>query len=140
MSVSVYAPSTPELGKNAIARRVAALRAMNEADGPQYKRYDRSGVRPAYQVEVINGDVREVRSLNTREVPAYVLGAADMYPGIRAHFQEALDAALADPDVKNREDLLRAVLRNLDERCGSKLATAAGYFTGEGTDLAVAAV
>lgn len=135
--MSVYAPSNPELGKNAIARRVAALRVMNEADGPQYRRYDRSGPRPAYQVETTDS---QVRSLNTSEVPAYVLGAADMYPGVRAHFQEALDEALADPDVKDREDLLRAVLENLDARCGDRLKAAAGYFTGEGTDLAVAAV
>jgi hypothetical protein len=137
MSVSVYSPSKAELGKNAIARRVAALRVMNEAEGPQYTRYDRSGARPAYQVETKDG---EVRSLNTREVPAYVLGQADMYPGVRAHIQEALDAALADPDVTNREDLLSAVLANLDERCGDKLREAAEYFTGEGKELSVVAV
>lgn len=140
MSVSVYSPSTPELGKNAGPRRVAALRAMNEAGGPQFRRYDRSGSRPAYLVEAESDGHRETRQLNTREVPAYVLGAADMYPGVRAHIQEALDAALADPDVTNREDLLRAVLENLDERCGTALKTAAGYFTGEGTPLRVAAV
>lgn len=132
--MSVYAPSAPELGKNAIARRVAALRAMNEAGGPQYKRYDRTGERPAYQVVTTDG---EARNLNTREVPAYVLGQADMYPGVRAHIQEALDAALADPDVKDREDLLAAVLANLDERCGGKLAAAAAFFSGDGSELPV---
>jgi hypothetical protein len=144
MTVSVYSPSTPELGKNANPRRVAALRALNEAfgagAGPQFRRYDRSGARPTYQVETERDGHPETRSLNTREVPAYVLGAADTYPGIRAHVQECLDAALADPDVTDREGLLRAVLEKLDARCGSRLATAAGYFTGDGTPLSVAAV
>ncbi|MFC4328297.1 hypothetical protein ACFPC0_10715 [Streptomyces andamanensis] len=133
--MSVYQPSNPELGKNAIARRVAALRAMNDAGGPQYRRYDKSGARPAYQVEVLSGDMRP---LTTREVPAYVLGGADMYPGVRAHLAEALDAALVDPEVSDRESLLEAVLQVLDERCGSHLAKAAAYFTDEGQPLAVA--
>lgn len=127
----VYEPKTPELGKNAIARRVTALRAMNEAGGPQYKRYIKGGARPAYQVINPDGDTRH---LNTREVPAYVLGQADMYPGLRGHIQEALDAALADPDVKDREDLLRMVLENLDERCGKSIRKAASYFTGDGSE------
>lgn len=131
----VYEPLTPELGKNAIARRVAALRAMNDAGGPQYRRYDKSGARPAYQVETVNG---ELRSLNTREVPAYVLGGADMYPGVRAHLAEALDDALQNPDVTDRDSLLTAVLEALDGRCGDHLAKAAAYFTGEGEPLAVA--
>lgn len=122
----VYSPKTPQLGKNAIALRVAALREMNDAGGPQYKRYDRSGDRPAYQVETVNGDLR---LLDTREVPAYVLGLADMYPGVRAQVQEALDAALANPDVSDRESLLAAVLAGLDERCGNQLGSAAAYFS-----------
>lgn len=130
----VYAPSTPQLGKNAIALRVAALRMMNEAGGPQYKRYDRSGARPAYQVETVNG---ELRSLDTREVPAYVLAQADMYPGVRAHVQEALDAALANPEVSDRESLMQAVLEGLDERCGNQLQSAAAYFSGDGSDVPV---
>lgn len=133
--MTVYAPTTPQLGKNAIALRVAALRTMNEAEGPQYKRYDRSGTRPTYQVETLNG---EVRPLDTREVPAYVLGQADMYPGIRAHVQEALDAALANPDVSDRDTLMAAVLDGLDERCGNRLTAAAALFTGDVADVPVA--
>jgi len=132
--MSVYAPQTPQLGKNAIALRVAALRVMNEAGGPQYKRYDRSGARPAYQVETVNG---EMRPLDTREVPAYVLAQADMYPGVRAHVQEALDAALANPDVSDRDSLMRAVLEGLDERCGNQLQSAAAFFTADEADLPV---
>jgi hypothetical protein len=135
--MSVYAPSSPQLGKNAIALRVAALRTMNEAEGPQYKRYDRSGARPAYQVETVNG---EIRPLDTREVPAYVLGQADMYPGVRAHVQEALDAALANPDVGDRESLMQAVLEGLDERCGNTLKAAAAYFTEDGAAAVPVAV
>ena len=133
--MSVYAPQNPQLGKNAIALRVAALRAMNEAGGSQYKRYDRSGNRPAYQVETVNG---VVRPLDTREVPAYVLGQADMYPGVRAHVQEALDAALANPDVSDRDSLVRAVLEGLDGRCGNQLLAAAAYFTDDSAELPVA--
>lgn len=132
--MSVYEPLTPQLGKNAIALRVAALRVMNEAGGPQYKRYDRSGTRPAYQVETVNG---ATRPLDTREVPAYVLGQADMYPGVRAHVQEALDAALANPDVSDRDSLMQAVLEGLDERCGNQLQAAAGYFTADGAEVPV---
>lgn len=127
----VYEPKTPELGKNAIARRVAALRVMNEAGGPQYKRYVKGGPRPAYRVINPDGDARD---LTTREVPAYVLGQADMYPGVRGHIQEALDAALADPDVKDREDLLRKVLEDLDARCGESIRRAASYFTEDGSE------
>lgn len=124
--MSVYAPSTPQLGKNAREVRVTALRKMNEAEGPQYKRYDRTGARPAYQVETQDG---EIRLLETREVPAYILGQADMYPGVRAHVQEALDAALANPDVSDRESLVVAVLNGLDERCGNQLRDAAAHFS-----------
>lgn len=123
--MTVYEPATPQLGKNAIRLRVTALRAMNEADGPQYTRYERGGKAPSYVVETPSGAVRD---LATREVPAYVVGAADSYAGVRAHVQEALDAALADKTVTDRDSLVRAVLSILDTRCGNSLAKAAGYF------------
>lgn len=130
----VYEPSSPELGKNAITRRVAALRAMNEAEGPKYVRYDRSGPRPAYQVTTPLGSIRE---LNTREVPAYILGQADMYPGVRSHVREALDTALQNPDVTDRESLVAAVLEDLDVRCGNSIRKAASHFDDEPGELPV---
>lgn len=125
--MAVYEPERPELGKNAIARRVTALRAMNgAAGGAQFRRYTRGGDRPTYQVVTTSGEERE---LAAREVAPYVLGHADSYTGVRGQVQEALDAALADPGVSDRESLVRAVLTILDDRYGAHLLRAAGYFT-----------
>lgn len=123
--MSVYEPINPELGKNAIGRRVSALREMNVAGGAQFRRYAR-GTNPTYHVITPRG---ETRDLNTREVAPYVLGHADAYDGVRAHVQEALDAALANPDVTDREGLIAAVLSGLDDRCGDHLHRAAEHFT-----------
>lgn len=124
--MAVYEPVSPELGKNAIGRRVGALRAMNEAGGAQFKRYTRGTSSPTYQVVTVHGEERE---LTTREVAAYVLGQADSYTGVRYQVQEALDAALSDPGVSDRESLVRAVLSGLDDRCGEHLQRAAGHFS-----------
>lgn len=123
--MALYDPERPELGKNAISRRVNALRAMNKAGGPQYRRYDRAGAAPAYQVQVPTG---EVRKLATRDVPAYVVGQADAYVGVRAQLREALDAALSDRTVTDRDSLVERVVTLLDERCGEPLSAAAAYF------------
>jgi hypothetical protein len=98
--MAMYEPDRPELGKNAIRRRVSALRAMNAAGGPQYKRYDREGETPVYQVEVPGGIIRE---LATKDVPAYVVAQSDGYVGLRAQVLEALDSALSDPEVSDRD-------------------------------------
>lgn len=125
-AMAVYEPASPELGKNAIGRRVAALRAMNGAGGAQFRRYARGTGTPVYQVVTVDGEERE---LSTREVAAYVLGHADSYTGVRAQVQEVLDAALSDPGVSDRESLVRAVLSGLDDRCGDHLLRAAEHFT-----------
>lgn len=124
--MAVYEPRSPELGKNATVPRVNALRAMNQANGPQFKRYERgNGGPPAYRIVTLDG---EVRDLATREVPAYVVGQADSYAGVRVQVQEALSEALSDPEVTDRESLLMAVLSGLDDRCGDYLKEAAGHF------------
>lgn len=123
--MALYEPTRPELGKNAISRRVRALRAMNVAGGPQYRRYDREGASPVYRVEVPGGTVRE---LATKDVPAYVISQADGYQGFRAQVLEALDSALTDPDVSDRDSLMEKVLSTLDVRCGHPLAEAAAFF------------
>ncbi len=122
----VYEPEKAELGKNAINRRVGALRAMNGASGPRFTRYERgSDTPPSYLVETLSG---VKRNLHTREVPSYVAGMADGYPGFRAQVQEALDEALEDPTVSDREDLMRVVLAKLDTRIGAHLEAAICHF------------
>ncbi|MEV6400532.1 hypothetical protein AB0M39_38100 [Streptomyces sp. NPDC051907] len=99
---------------------------MNRAGGAQFKRYERGGGgTPSYQIVTLDG---ETRDLATREVPAYVVGQADGYTGFRAQVQEALDAALSDPDVSDRESLMAKVLSGLDSRCGDHLRQAAQFF------------
>lgn len=125
---AVYEPGTPELGKNATGRRVAALRAMNGAGGPQFKRYERGNNASTYKVETVKG---ETRTLATREVAAYVISQLDAYDGLYEQFQEALQAALADPDVVDQESLLTKVMAGMEERCGDPLRKAAAYFSND---------
>lgn len=131
----VYAPENPELGKNAIGRRVSALRAMNEAGGPKFTQYDRSGQHPTYLVLAPSG---AVRSLATPEVAPYVLAMADGYDGLIPQVREAVDAALSDPAVEDRETLIAAVLRNLESCYGKHLHAAASRFTETGEVAEVA--
>lgn len=124
--MAVYEPrNRSELGKNALNPRVNALRAMNRAGGVRYRRYDRSGKAPSYQVVTPQG---ETRGLATGEVPAYVIGMRDSYEGVVEQVQEALSAALSDPDVTDRETLILRVLSGLDEECGVHLRRAADFF------------
>lgn len=124
----VYEPASPELGKNATAPRVNALREMNKAGGPQFKRYERGGSPsgpPSYQIVTLAG---ETRDLQTREVPAYIVGQVDGYSGFLSQLHEAIDAALSDPDVSDRETLVGQVVSGMEERCGEHLRRAASFF------------
>lgn len=120
----VYEPASPELGKNATTPRVNALRELNKAGGAQFKRYERGGT-PSYQIVSPAGDVRE---LQTREVPAYVVGQLDAYTAVLGQLQEALDAAFCNPGVMDRETLIGTAESVMEERIGEHIRRAAGYF------------
>ncbi|MFE2934897.1 hypothetical protein [Streptomyces sp. NPDC059278] len=109
---------------------------MNDANGAQYKRYDRSGKSPSYQIVTLDGARRD---LATTEVPAYVIGHADSYAGFREHVQEVLDKALSNPEVGDRESLMVEVLAGLDRECGDHLRKAAAYFLPTGDPSAAVA-
>lgn len=135
--MALYDPPRKQLGKNAIRYRVEALRLMNQANGPQYRRYSREGTSPTYQVETTDGAQRD---LATRDVPAYVVGAADAYTGMRPQLAEVLDEAMSSPDVIDRDTLVTKVLALMDARVGDHLAQAAATFLSDSDDTPAAAV
>lgn len=127
--MAIYEPAVPELGKNAMGRRVAALRALNAAGGAQFTRYSRGD--PSYRLTAPNGAVREIA---TREVAPYVVAHEDAYDAVRGHVEQAMREALVDPDVSDQESLLSATLAKLDALCGEPIQKAAQYFQHDDQD------
>lgn len=117
----IYEPRRGEYGHTAKLRRVNALRALEGAGVIAYEDYIPTNP-PQYVIANVNG---EGRNPTGREVPVYVLGAADLMLALGKALPDVIDAAMARKSVVDRESLSDAILDELDARYGSAIRQAA---------------
>lgn len=120
----IYEPKTGEYGHVAKLRRVNALRRLEQAKVISYEDY--LPTTPP-QFVLTNAEGTERRPTG-REVPVYVLGAADLMLAVSSDMLDVINAAYAQPSVVDRESLADAILEELDSRYGVAVREAADAF------------
>lgn len=123
--MAIYEPRRGEYGHTAKLRRVTALRLLESAGVIGYEDYIPTNP-PQYVISNIDG---EARLPTGREVPVYVLGAADLMLALRQAMPDVIDAAMARESVVDRESLSEAILDELDSRYGAVIRQAAETYS-----------
>ena len=134
--MAIYQPRTGEFGHVAKLGRVNALRQLEQAGVITYENY-----LPTTPPQFVLRNAEGVERRPTgREVPVYVLGAADLMLAVREDMLDAINAAYAKPSVVDRETLADAILSELDARFGAAVRQAAeGFEAHEGVGEMAAA-
>lgn len=130
----IYDPTEQVSGYPARMSRVNALRALERAGVLEYERYE-PGRPPEF---VISNTEHTQRRPTSREVPVYVLGAADFLRALKVSMPDVIDAAFACESVVDRESLAEAILAELDTRYGA-VGQAADRFEVEAPEPVMAA-
>lgn len=134
--MSIYTPRQGEFGHTGKLRRVKALRLMEQARVIRYEDYIPTN---PPQFVIANVD-QETRTPTGREVPVYVLGAADLMLALNEGMPDVIDAAMARESVVDRESLSEAILDELNARYGDAIRQAADiYAVPDDVDVLVAA-
>lgn len=123
--MSIYESRPGEFGHVARLDRVNALRELEQAGVIRYDAYV-PGSPPEFIIT--NAEGTERRPIG-REVPVYVLGAADLMLALRRDMADVIDVAFARPSVTDRESLAEAILDELETRFGAAVRRAAEGFT-----------
>lgn len=121
----IYESRPGEYGHVARLDRVSALRALEQAGVLAFDAYV-PGAPPEFVIT--NAEGVERRPIG-REVPVYVLGAADLMLAMRRDMADVIDVAFARPSVTDRESLAEAILDELETRFGAAVRRAAEGFT-----------
>lgn len=117
----IYEPRPGEYGHVARLARVNALRDLEGAGVIVYEEYI-PGTPPEFVIRNAEGQERRPTG---REVPVYVLGAADLMLALDRDMLDVVNAAFARPSVTDRESLAEAILDELDTRFGAAVRRAA---------------
>lgn len=126
--MAIYESRPGEYGHVAKLNRVNGLRALEQAGIIAYDDYV-PGTPPEFVIR--NADDEERRPTG-REVPVYVLGAADLMLAVQADMADVVNSAFARESVTDRESLADAILDELDSRFGAAVRRAAqGFATSE---------
>lgn len=124
-NMAIYEPRTGEYGHVAKLTRVNALRRLEQAGIISYADYLPT-TPPQFVLTNAQGTERRPTG---REVPVYVLGAADLMQAVQADMLDIIDASYAKQSVVDRETLAEAILAELDSRYGVAVREAADAFT-----------
>jgi hypothetical protein len=122
--MAIYEPRQGEYGHMAKLTRVNALRGLEQAGVISYESYLPT-TPPQFMLTNVQGTERRPTG---REVPVYVLGAADLMLAVQADVLDMVNTAYARPDVVDRESLAEAIQDELDRRYGAALRAAADAF------------
>jgi len=133
--VPVYTPRPGEYGHVARLARVNALRALEGAGVIVYDEYV-SGTPPEFVIRNAQGEERRPTG---REVPVYLLGAADLMLALDRDMLDVINEAFARPSVTDRESLAEAILDVMDTRFGAAVRRAAEGSHATGREPAMAA-
>lgn len=123
--MAIYEPRQGEYGHVAKLARVNALRRLEQAGVISYDSYLPT-TPPQFMLTNVEGAERRPTG---REVPVYVLGAADLMLAVQADVLDMVNTAYARPTVVDRESLAEAIQDELDLRYGAALREAAEAFT-----------
>lgn len=123
--MAIYEPRQGEYGHVAKLTRVNALRRLEQAGVISYDSYLPT-TPPQFMLTNVEGTERRPTG---REVPVYVLGAADLMLAVQADVLDVVNTAYARPTVVDRESLAEAIQDELDLRYGAALREAAEAFT-----------
>jgi hypothetical protein len=123
-TVPIYEPRTGEYGHVAKLRRVNGLRALEHSGIISYETYE-PGSPPEFVIHNAEGAERRPTG---REVPVYLLGAADLMLAVNRDMPDIVNAAFARPSVMDRETLAEAILAELEVRFGTAVREAAQGF------------
>lgn len=122
--MAIYEPKTGEYGHVAKLTRVNALRRLEQAGVISYENY-----LPTQPPQFVLTNAQGIERRPTgREVPVYVLGAADLMLAVQEDMLDVVNAAYARPSVVDRESLADAILEELDSRFGAAVRQAAEPF------------
>ena len=123
--MAIYEPQQGEYGHVAKLGRVNALRRLEQAGMISYENYLPT-TPPQFMLTNVEGTERRPTG---REVPVYVLGAADLMLAVQSDMLDVINAAYARQSVVDRESLAEAILDELDSRYGAAVREAADAFT-----------
>lgn len=123
--MAIYEPRTGEYGHVAKLTRVNSLRRLEQAGVISYDSYEPT-TPPQFMLTNVAGTERRPTG---REVPVYVLGAADLMLAVQADVLDIVNTAYARPTVVDRESLAEAIQDELHARYGIALREAAEAFT-----------
>lgn len=122
--MAIYEARTGEYGHVAKLARVNALRRLEQAGVLTYNDYLPT-TPPQFALTNADGAPRRPTG---REVPVYVLGAADLMLALNKDMLDVINTAYARKGVVDAESLADAILDELDSRYGTAVREAAQAF------------